>query len=59
MHKQLNQVILTDAMITTRSQIAIAKKALQSNGVIQKNITAVNIVTCEKVYQKYFVNFLR
>ncbi|CAD8089052.1 unnamed protein product [Paramecium sonneborni] len=42
------QVILTDAMITTGGRITTAIKALLSHGVTQDNITAVNIVSCEK-----------
>ncbi|CAD8170811.1 unnamed protein product [Paramecium octaurelia] len=51
------QVILTDAMITTGGRISTAIKALQSNGVNQENIAAVNIVSCEKGLSKVLHQF--
>ncbi|CAD8184400.1 unnamed protein product [Paramecium pentaurelia] len=51
------QVILTDAMITTGGRITTAIKALLSNGVNQDNITAVNIVSCEKGLSKVLHQF--
>jgi uracil phosphoribosyltransferase len=35
-------------MITTGGRISCAIKALQHNGVKEENITACNIVSCEK-----------
>ncbi|CAD8182452.1 unnamed protein product [Paramecium pentaurelia] len=51
------QVILTDAMITTGGRITTAIKALLSHGVSQDNITAVNIVSCEKGLSKVLHQF--